>query len=179
LSRLTLGVAAALPLAAALLVRQPATLALGVMSVCLLYAGHTNHLRIGVYLSCAFTYYPLSLMLGLLIPHTYSYLVSATLLTLIAERLSLEHSLRGVLAADRGVDREAYTRAMQLSRKHAGVLGVLVAAVVVSALASYALSKLNPDALIVLASAVGLLALMRWLVGREASHAQTPEHLGA
>jgi len=174
-TKLTLGVAAGLPIIAALLVRQQTTLALGLVSISLLYIGYATRLKFATYASCASTYFPLSLLLGLFIPQTYSYLISATVLTVIGERLSLEYSLRGALMASRAVDREAYNRAMELSRKHTRLLGVVVVAVTVSALASYFISRFRPDALIVLASAIGLLASLRLLVERGPNRVSTDQ----
>ncbi|MEM3794382.1 MAG: hypothetical protein QW429_00760, partial [Thermoprotei archaeon] len=149
--KITLGVSVSLPIIAAVIIRQPTTLVLGVLSLCLLYIGYISRQSVSAYASCATTYYPLSTLFGVILPESYSYLLSATILTLLAERLSFEFSLRNTILGG-GADKEAYNSAMRLTKEHSRMLGLVALGVLVCALVSYTVSMFNPGALPVLAS---------------------------
>jgi hypothetical protein len=129
----------------ALLVPSPVVVFLVGMSVTSLVYGFRRRSEAGVLAAGWLLYFPLSVALLGYLGIVWSFLVCATYVTLVTERLSFENELSEVLESKTGLDAEAKALASRLSRDEATRVLRLLGLIVVVSGAGFVLTGANTD----------------------------------
>ena len=153
-------------LASGLLVETPLVATLVVASAACLTAGYRFRLDLSLFAAGWLLYYPLSLVLWAGVGALDGFLVSATVVTVLSERLSFENDLSLVTEASTGVDGEALRLAGGLSSAHWKRLGGFALVTFAVASAAALLSRTTQAVTVLVSFSLilmfALYAYVRW-----------------
>jgi hypothetical protein len=162
MSRLTLTVLMyAIGIGSAVLSGSRVSLYLVLGSAAALTAAYATRGVLLTFLAGWLMYYPVGLVLSAYVGVVGGFLASGFIVVLLAERLSFDAEISGVLESPSGVDAEVKTRALELSHEHSRQLLMLSGAFAAVAAVSIPVAKVTPYAGVLVASAVLLMFLLR------------------
>lgn len=155
-----------LALVSAFLVETPLTVTLAAVSAACLTAGYRFRLDLPLFAAGSFLFYPLSLALWAGVGPAGGFLLSATAVTALSERLSFENDLSSVTDAPLGVDAETLRLASELSSAHWKRLGGLAVVTLAVVSASVLLSRTTVSVAILISASLIMMfavyAYVRW-----------------
>jgi len=147
----------AVALFTALVFETPLVFVLVSVSVVSLTVGYRYHSALATFVAGWLVYYPLALVLELLLGPVAAFLAAAAAVTTLSERLGFENELSLVVEAPMGVDTEALGLANRLSAAHMKKLAEFLLIVLAVFVVSVPLAGLTPTAAVVMSVAVILM----------------------
>jgi hypothetical protein len=168
--KLLAGGACALAIAACLLLESPLVIAMAIAAIACLAVSYRYRLSFASYLTGLFLYYPLALVLSSPLGIVDGFLVSATVVVVLSERMSFENEISPVVEATLGVDSETIDLANTLGSYHWRKLGEFVLLASIVAGASLLLGTTSQLVQVLVSSTMILMfvvfAYVRWTYGK-------------